>query len=278
MDGRGILRVRATRPLIHSITNAVTANDVANLLLAAGASPIMAEAPEEVEAVVCAADGVNLNLGQLNAQKREAILCAGAIARHRGRPVVLDPVGVGLLPGRRALALKLIGMGAVDVVRGNHSEIAALFHDRRFAGGIDVSPEDRRLGSDAGHAGKLAASAAKAWGCIVVVSGEADAVSDGTRRAICRNGVSMMSLITGTGCQLSALIAAFLGAGIPENGSAFETTVQAVCAMGICAERGASMLSEREGSASLSMRLIDAMGRLDDEGWKQEARYEIFED
>ena len=42
-----LARLRKVQPLVHCITNYVTVNDVANLLLACGASPVMADAEEE---------------------------------------------------------------------------------------------------------------------------------------------------------------------------------------------------------------------------------------
>lgn len=90
--------IRARKPLLHCISNLVTANDCANLALAVGASPIMAQAPQEMADIAVLASAVVLNTGTPDEAKFTAARLAGAAANRRGIPVVLDPVGVGASP------------------------------------------------------------------------------------------------------------------------------------------------------------------------------------
>ena len=126
MFGTYLDRVRSAAPLIHNMTNYVTANDVANLLLACGASPIMAEDENEAEEVTSICAGLNLNIGTLSRQKLRAMLLAGKEARRLGHPVLLDPVGVGVSRFRMEAAAQIVQEIRPDVIRGNGSEIRML--------------------------------------------------------------------------------------------------------------------------------------------------------
>ena len=139
-------RVRAQGPRIHCITNLVSANDCANILLACGASPIMAEDPREAEEITGLCDGLDLNLGTLSERKLEAMVLSGVRANAMGIPVVLDPVGLGASRFRREAGKLLLEKVRFTAIRGNLSEIRALALDQGSTGGVDAAPADRITG------------------------------------------------------------------------------------------------------------------------------------
>ena len=240
--------VRQKRPVVHTITNYVTANDCANLLLAAGASPIMADAPEEAAQIAALADAVVLNLGTLSAARREAMLLAGGCAHALGKPVVLDPVGVGASDFRRGTALLLLEQAQPTVIRGNRSEIRALATGQTGERGVDSAEEDASE--------EYAKLLARRFGAVVLQTGETDLVTDGDRTTLVRGGSEMLCLVTGAGCMPSALTGAYLAANPAQP---FEAAAAAAAAMSVCAEIAAQRLAPGEGNASFRSRLIDAM-------------------
>ena len=134
--------VRRTAPLIHNITNYVTINDVANVLLACGARPIMSDEAEDAAQITSVCAGLNINLGQLHKTGVEGMLRAGKRANELGNPVVLDPVGVGVSDFRRETAGRLLKEIRFTAIRGNASEIRALAEGRKTAGGVDADAWD----------------------------------------------------------------------------------------------------------------------------------------
>ena len=264
MSSEYLEKVRRMRPVVHTITNYVTANDCANLLLAAGASPIMADAPEETAQIAAMADALVLNLGTLSASKREAMLLAGRAASAAGRPVVLDPVGVGTSDFRRDAARLLLAEARPAVIRGNRSEIRALLTGETGERGVDTAdlPE-----TGAETAQKLA----RQTGAVVLQTGETDVVTDGERVLQVPGGSVLLCLVTGAGCMLSALTGAFLAANPDQPLLAAAAAAET---MSVCAEIAQKRLRTGEGNASFRTRLIDAMCGLTPEifrKWRQEA-------
>lgn len=196
-------KVRAENPVVHCITNHVVSNFQANGLLALGASPIMGEAPEEAAELAALANAVSLNIGTLNAQSLDSMLIAGKKANALGTPVVLDPVGAGATAFRKNAVNKILGEVDIAVLRCNAGELAAIAGAAWLAKGVDAGE---------GHTDipELAKNAAKELGVIVAVSGETDFVTDGERTAEIRFGHGIMASVTGTGCLLSSVVAAFL--------------------------------------------------------------------
>lgn len=196
-------RIRRDRPLIHCITNAVTVNFVANGLLALGPSPVMAHAEEEVAEMVNHAAGLVLNIGTPSPATVAAMVRAAERAARRGIPVVFDPVGVGSTGFRTASARSIMESGGVTVVRGNASEIRALTGASGSARGVDASHSvaDAEAGLD---------EAARRLGAVLCVTGPKDLVCDGRRGFEVANGHPMMARVTGMGCLVTAVIAAFL--------------------------------------------------------------------
>lgn len=262
--------VRGKAPLVHNITNYVTANDCANILLACGASPIMADEPDEVEEITARCDGLTVNMGTLNRRKIPAMLRAGARANELGRPVLLDPVGAGASSLRAETAAALLDRLQFAVVRGNVSEIRALTQGTRAARGVDAGAAEHSAGSDGVTA--LAKALARKSGAVVAVTGPTDIISDGARVCAVANGHAMLGKITGAGCMLSAMTTAFVAANPAEP---FEAVCAAVIAMGLCGELAHARLGPLDGSGSYRAYLIDAVYNLTAQQLKDGANYEM---
>lgn len=223
-----LLRVRERRPLVHSITNYVVMNYTANALLALGASPVMAHAPEEVEEMVGLADALVLNLGTLSGPWAASMAAAGQAASARGIPIVLDPVGAGATRARTETARRLIAECRVTVVRGNASEILAVAGGAGGTRGVDTA-------RGAEEAGEAARELARAHSCVVAVTGATDVVTDGADSFGVDNGHPLMARITGSGCAATAVIGAFCAVGVP----ALEASASALICYGLAGERAA---------------------------------------
>ena len=181
-------RVRERRPLIHCITNYVTANDVANLLLACGASPIMADEPEEVEEITARCAGLSLNLGTPSRRTIPSLMRAGVKAGELGRPVVLDPVGVGASALRLRTAQDLMARVPFTVLRGNVSELRALTGGQEHTRGVDAGGADAVTEAELERGVAFAKGTARRTGTVVAVTGAIDLVSDGEQCVVIRNG------------------------------------------------------------------------------------------
>lgn len=264
--------VRSTRPLIHNITNYVTVNDCANILLACGASPIMADAPEEAGEIAALCAGLNINIGTLNSRTIPAMMAAGKKANEQNRPVVLDPVGAGASALRTQTALALLKTVKIAVVRGNLSEIKALALGIGTTKGVDADAADRITEQTLDCAAATARAFAKQTGAIAAVTGAIDLVTDGETTFCIRNGHPMMAAVTGTGCQLSAMTAAFAAA---NPGQLLQAAAAAVCAMGLAGEIAYRRLTPAEGNATYRNYIIDAVYRMSPEQLGRGANYEM---
>mgnify|MGYP000047083892 CR=1 FL=1 len=249
--------VRAKSPLVHNITNYVTVNDCANIVLACGASPIMADDAAEVEDITSLCAGLNLNIGTAN---------------RLGRPVVLDPVGAGASHLRTETALRLLREVKFTVIRGNISEIRTLAAGSGTTKGVDADTADKVTDETLDKTVAFAKAFAARTGAVVAVTGAIDIVADGERAFCIRNGHPMMSAVTGTGCQLSALTAAFCAAN-PDK--PLEAAAAAVCAMGLAGETAHSRLSRLDGNATYRNYIIDAIFNMTPEQLEEGARYEM---
>ena len=221
--------VREKCPLIHNITNYVTVNDCANIILAAGGSPTMAEHPQEVEEAVRKAQALVCNMGAID--KVEAMVLAGREANRLGTPVVLDPVGAGGTQLRRDAVKRLLEEVHFSVIRGNASEIRYLAGQQTTGSGVDVSALDEITEENLSSAVTMAAALADNLSSVIAISGKIDVISNGKITCVLRNGCGTMARITGSGCMLTTLIGGFCAAA-PEH--PFEATCAAMAAMGIC--------------------------------------------
>ena len=258
-------RTRSQSPLVHCITNYVTANDCANLLLAGGASPMMADEPLEMGEINALSGAHVFNLGTPNAAKIEAMRIAGRAANAADKPVVFDPVGVGSSAFRRQAARQLLEELHFSIIRGNASEIRTLARGDMAHRGVDADFEERDPRQNA-------VLLARRTGAVVALTGDQDIVTDGeTIFRVC-NGHPMMRTVTGAGCQLSSLTGAFAAVW---PGDTLHAALAAVCAMGLCGEIAHQRLSAMEGNASYRNYIIDAMYNLTPEKLEEGANYEI---
>lgn len=264
-------KVRQVSPLVHNMTNYVTINDCANITLACGASPIMAEAIEEAEDIVSLADGLNLNMGMLTVNKLAAMLQAGQKANCLGKPVVLDPVGAGASSFRKQSLEQLLSSVRFSVIRGNLSEIRAIASGMGEEKGVDSTRQVTE--QNLKDAVSLAKRLSQKTGAVIVISGAMDIVADDEKAYVVHNGSALMSKVTGTGCMLSSVLAAYVSV---KKDSPLEAAVSAVCAMGLCGEIAEQRMRTEDGNASYRMYLIDAMYNMDGNVLEKGARYEMY--
>ncbi|MBR2490088.1 MAG: hydroxyethylthiazole kinase [Ruminiclostridium sp.] len=272
MFERMLENVRKTCPLIHNITNYVTVNDCANILIACGASPIMADDREEVEEITTVCAGLNINIGTLNSRTISSMLLAGKRANELDHPVVLDPVGAGASRLRTETALRLLEEVDFAVIRGNVSEIKTLASGRGTTKGVDADVADRVTEENLDEMVAFAKAFGAKTGAVIAITGAIDIVADRETAYCIRNGHPMMSSITGTGCQLSAMTAAFVTAN-PDH--PLEAAAAAVCAMGLAGQIAHSRLTEQDGNATYRNYIIDAVYRMTPEMLKRGANYEV---
>lgn len=264
--------VRKYCPLIHNITNYVTVNDCANIVLACGASPIMADEKEEAAEITSICKGLNINIGTLNARTIASMLIAGKRANELNHPVVLDPVGAGASKLRTETARKLLEEIKCSVIRGNISEMKTLALGSGTTKGVDADVADRVTEENLDDMIAFAKAFAKKTGAVVAITGAIDIVADDNTAYCIRNGNPMMSSITGTGCQLSAMTAAFVAA---NQNHTLEAAAAAVSAMGYAGEVAYNRLTKLDGNATYKNYIIDAIYRMTPEMLERGANYEV---
>lgn len=255
-----INNLAAHPPLIHSITNYVTVNDCANILLACGASPIMTDDEAEVEEITSLCSGLVINIGTLNKKTIAAMLKAGKKAASLGHLIVLDPVGAGASTLRTDTTFKLLEEVPFSVIRGNISEIKTVALGSGTTKGVDADVSDKITEENISEAIAFVRELSAKTGAVIAVTGAIDIVSDSQKTYIIRNGHPLMSKLTGSGCMLTELIAAY-GAANPNR--LLEATAAAVCAMGLAGELAYSKMIKTEGGTSTYRTLlIDAVSNL----------------
>ncbi len=273
-------KVVSTNPLVHNITNYVTVNDCANILLSAGASPIMADAKEEVEEIITICNALNINIGTLNERTIESMVLAGFKANELNKPALLDPVGIGASELRTVTALKLLEEVKFSVVRGNISEIkllASIFNKESKSSdskGVDANDIDKVRNENLLSSVELVANLARTLKTVVSVSGEIDLVSDGTKTIVIKNGNKMMTKVCGTGCMLSALITAYIGA----NDNVLHSTASAMLVMALAGQRSYEKVEKNDlGNMSYRNFIIDEVSKIDSEIFETESDIEVYE-
>ncbi len=264
--------VRERKPLIHNITNYVTVNDCANIVLACSASPIMADDKDEVEEITTICGGLNINIGTLNSRTIQSMLLAGKKANELGHPVLLDPVGAGASALRTNTAKQLLEEVHFTVVRGNISEIKTLAGASAATQGVDANVDDAVTEENLDQAVAFAKAFAASVNSVVAITGAIDIVCDAEKAYVIRNGHPAMSAITGTGCQLSALTTAYITAN-PED--VLGATAAAVCSMGLAGEIAHARLSELDGNSTYRNYIIDAIYNMTPEQLEEGAKYEV---
>ncbi len=272
MLGNCLENVRKNVPLVHNITNYVTVNDVANVLLACGGSPIMSDEPLDVEDITSICGGLNINIGTLNQSSIKGMFLAGKKANELNHPVLLDPVGAGASKLRTDTAVNLIKEIKFTVIRGNISEIKTLALGSGTTKGVDADVADAVTEENLDSAVKFVKDFAKKSGAIVAITGAIDLVSDADTCYVIRNGRPEMGKITGTGCQLSGLMTAYLVAN-PDN--LLEAAAASVCVMGLAGEIGWKNMKSEDGNSTYRNRIIDAIYNMDADTLNKGAKYEV---
>lgn len=262
--------VREKKPRIHCITNYVTANDCANILLSCGASPIMADAPEESAEITALCNGLVINLGTLSAQRLEAMLLSGKKANELSIPVVLDPVGAGASVFRTNAALKLLEQVKFTAIRGNLSEIKVLAGKEYSAHGVDTADIPA---NGIEETAELAKSFSRRFDIVTVITGAEDIAANSDTAYVISNGHPIMSRITGCGCMLSALTAAFIAA---NSDNTLISAAAAVSTMDICGEIAARQMKPSEGNASCRDHIIDAVFNIRGQEVDKQAKIRIL--
>ncbi|MFP4456742.1 MAG: hydroxyethylthiazole kinase [Clostridia bacterium] len=246
--------VKETNPVVHNITNYVTVTDVANSLLAIGASPIMSHAEKdfsELMQIIKVTNGsLVLNIGTLDDTRINQMISAGKIANDLEVPIILDPVGAGATSYRTEAALRLLKEMKITVIKGNESEIQSLVGDSNQTRGVDAVETD-------GNKIDLAIRAAKKYKCIVAITGKEDYISDSKAVYKVKNGTKELGKITGSGCMLAGIIGAFLCSEKP--------VIATTLAIGFMGLAGEMAEKNSKGPGSFRYELFDSFANIEKE-------------
>ena len=240
-------KVRDICPLVHCITNYVTVNDVANCILAIGASPIMADDIAEAADITSISKALVINMGTLNARTVESMVAAGKKANELGVPVVFDPVGAGASNFRNETAKRILENVKISILRGNLSEMSYEKND-------PVS---------------VAKKTAAKYNCVAAITGAVDTITDGKRVARISNGHPYLSKVTGTGCMTTGLVGSFAGA----CDDMYTAAVTGIASMGIAGEFAYENAGEI-GSGSFHISIIDAISKMNSQVFAAKAKIE----
>lgn len=249
MENELLEKLKTKRPLIHCITNPISINQCANAILALGGRPMMAEHPVEAPQITVSAGAVLFNLGNLTDVRMESMLRSAEAAKEKKVPYVLDVCGAACLQNRREYALSLFEKAQPSVIKGNYSEILALYDPQYNASGVDAA-----CGVEEQNVIRVSKELAKKYQCVVLASGKTDLITDKERVVGCDNGSPQLATITGTGCMQGAICAAYLS--VAED--AFSATVMAAVTLGICGE----LAETSQGSGSFGVNLMDRLSTI----------------
>lgn len=253
--------IRASKPLIHNITNFVVMNFTANVLLALGASPVMAHADNEVEEMVAMAGALVLNIGTLTDSWVAAMVKAGKKATALEIPIVLDPVGAGATGLRTQAAHRILGQTGVAIVRGNASEILSLRHEGSKTKGVDaVHSVDDAFGP--------ATLLAQELGVTLAITGPVDLITDGKRVVTVANGHPLLPAVTGTGCAATAVLGAFAAV----DADPLSAAATGLAFFGLAGEKAGAMA---KGPGSFMVALLDALYTLTPDELEHGARIQL---
>lgn len=256
-------KVMKNNPLIHCITNNITINDCANIVLSAYGRPIMAEHYKEVSDITKSASSLAINLGNITDDRMKSIMISGKTAYENKIPTIIDIVGVSCSNLRLNFAIDFINKCKPSVIKGNMSEIKAIFGLSIKSNGIDVNKEDETNNVNINHNVYIVKELAIKTSSTIVATGAIDIISNGNRTYIIENGCEELSRITGTGCMLNALIATYISSNDIMNSAILGTIV-----MGISGELSKNQLQYEEnniGMGSFKIKLIDNISTIKSE-------------
>ena len=243
-------KTRNKKPVVHCITNPISINLCANGVLAVGAKPIMAEHPLEVAEITKTADSLVLNLGNITDARIRSIKISAETAREHNIPFVIDAVGVACSQLRRNLIKELLKEIKPTAIKGNYSEIFALYDDFYSTTGVDA---DETLSIE--RISNISVRLARKYDTMILASGETDIVTDGESIVYIHNGTSQLAQLTGTGCLLGALCGCYLS--VEQN---INSLVTGCVVLGVCGQ-----LSEtKKGNGSFAVNLMDNLSVISD--------------
>lgn len=248
-----VQKIRASKPLIHNITNYVVMNQTANALLSIGASPVMAHAPEELIEVTSLSSALVVNIGTLDDNWIKSIKVACKEAKKRDIPVILDPVGSGFTKFRTNFSRELIASGDISIIRCNASEAASLIDDRAGGHGVDSKFTSDQFYS---YINSLRKQIVEKYNVVLCVSGEKDFIIGADKTYAVSNGHPIMTRVIGMGCTASSIVGAFAAA--HKNNLAL-STLSAMIVMGICGEQAAY---KSRGTGSFEVNFFDELYNL----------------
>ena len=265
--------VHKTTPLVHCITNYVTVNDVANILLACGGSPVMADDFDEVSDITSISNATVINIGTLNKRTIESMIKAGKKANELNHPVILDPVGAGASKLRTQTTYELLDNINFDVIRGNISEIKTISYGKGNTKGVDANDYDVITEENLDSSIIFAKELSQKLNCVIAITGVIDLIAYKDKCIVNRNGDKLMSKVTGTGCMSTGVIGAFCGA---NKDNLLEATAAAISAMGQCGELAKTKtLNNNLGTSSFRTFIIDYMSNMTPESLERGANIEI---
>lgn len=246
-----VQKIRTAAPLIHNITNYVVMNNTANALLAIGASPVMAHAPQEVAAMVNFAGSLVINIGTLSDAWIDSMEIAMKAAADTNTPIVFDPVGAGATPLRTDTVKRLFTAASPTIIRGNGSEIQACVTEGVKTKGVDsLASADSALGA--------AQALHDTYDCTIVVSGATDYIVGSSETVGIQNGDALMTKVTGLGCTATVLCGAFAAV----NPNFQQAAAHAMAVMGIAGEMAAE---KADGPGTLQLHFLDALYNIDED-------------
>ncbi|QKF65302.1 hydroxyethylthiazole kinase [Campylobacter corcagiensis] len=268
-----VQNLRAKNPLIHCITNYVTVNDVANAIIACGASPIMADDINEVAEITKISDALVINLGTLNERTVKSMKASLKQANLDDKITVLDPVGASVSKFRSSVAKELLKEFRFSVIKGNLSEIKFLNDLKSSSKGVDISDKDKDESLE--NIAFIARNLATKTGAIIVITGQTDIISDENTTYICKNGNSMMAEFSGSGCILAGLIAAFVCA---NKDMPLKAALMAVCCNGVAGDLAKQKnVLTKVGNMTFKQNLIDEIYKMSDDKIEDLAKFEEIE-
>ena len=254
-----LTEVKIKNPLVHHLTNYITANDCANIVLALGGSPVMADEEREVEEMVSIASALVINIGSLTTLTIKAMLKAGKKANKKGIPVILDPVGIGATSLRTNTVKEIVNEVKVSVIRGNMAEIKILAGLKANIKGVDSREEINSEGE------RIAVELARLYNCVIAVTGAKDIITDGKKVCIIENGHKMLSQVTGTGCMSTSLVGTYSGV----TNDYYLSSIAGIVSMGLAGEKAYKSLKNGEGTGTFRVKIIDNISLLTEKDFRE---------
>lgn len=257
--------IQQEAPLIHCITNPISINDCANILLAIGARPIMAEHPDEVAEITAIAKGLALNLGNITDARMASMKISAGTAKDKGIPFVLDLVGLSCSRLRQKYAKELLQIAVPDIIKGNISELRTLLGLPTTPGmGVEAGQKEMVTQENALEYARIFQKQAREYHTLLLATGPIDLVVSSEEAYIIANGSNALASITGTGCMNNVLAGACLAGVHGISSQATNNTLAAILScllLGIAGENIQDIYLN-QGPGSFHYSLMDSISKL----------------